>query len=125
MHVHAYNYLLTLTTATVTDCIPHQPWAHGPPDAHEPAYYVPQVYRSMQGSLPRCCRVLPRRLPRWLARLQQPLHTSLHARATAGGGGGVLRSVARVRGARWAAAVAHGAAERRPSGRVACVAHVC
>jgi hypothetical protein len=106
MHVHAYNHLLTLTTATVTDRVPHQPWAHGSPDAHEPGYHVPQVYRSMQGSSPRRCRALPRRLPRWPAGLQQ----LLHARATATKGGGVFRSVAHVCGARWAAAAAHGAA---------------
>ena len=50
---------------------------------------------------------------------------SLHARATAANGGGVFRSMGRVRGARWAASAAHGAAEWRPSGCVACVACAC
>ena len=46
-------------------------------------------------------------------------------RATAANGGGAFTRVGRVRGARWAAATAHGAAERRPSGRVACVWRAC
>ena len=80
MHVHAYNHLLTLTTATVTDRAPHQLWAHGSPDAHKPAHHVTQVYRSMQGSLPRRCRALLRRPLRWPAGLQQPLHLAARAR---------------------------------------------
>ena len=77
MHVHTYNHLLTLTTATMTDRAPRQPWVHGSPDAHELAYHVPQVYRSIHG---RSCRALPRRLPRWPAGLQQPLHLAARAR---------------------------------------------
>ena len=80
MHVHAYHHLLTLTTATMTDRTPRQPWVHGSPDAHELAYHVPQVYRSIHGRSCRRCRALPRRLPRWPAGLQQPPHLAARAR---------------------------------------------
>ena len=49
-------------------------------DAHELAYHVPQVYRSIHGRSCRRCRALPRRLPRWPAGLQQPLHLAARAR---------------------------------------------
>ena len=51
--------------------------------------------------------------------------SSLHTRATAANGGGAFTRAGRVSGARWAAATAHGSAERRPSGYVACVWHAC
>mmetsp|Transcript_36135 Transcript_36135/g.71837 ORF Transcript_36135/g.71837 Transcript_36135/m.71837 type:complete len:95 (-) Transcript_36135:244-528(-) len=74
----------------------------------------------MQDPPTRRCRAL-RQLPQWPAGLQQPLCSSLHARATAANGSGAFARLGRVRGARQAAAAAHGATEGRPSGRIACV----
>ena len=78
--LYAYNHLLTLTIATMTDRALHQPWVHVSSDLYEPAYHVPQARMSMQGSPRRCCRALLRWPLRWPARLQRPLELAAHAR---------------------------------------------
>ena len=78
--LYAYNHLLTLTIATMTDRALHQPWVHVSSDLYEPVYHVPQARMSMQGSPRRCCRALLRWPLRWPARLQRPLELAAHAR---------------------------------------------
>ena len=125
MHMHAYNHLLTLTIATMTDRALHQPWVHVSSDLYENLLTTSrrracQCKARRATAAERCsggrCGGRPGCSGRW---------SSLHTRATASNGGGAYTRAGRVRGARWVAATAHGAAERRPSGHVACVWHAC